>query len=488
MLCLDGGGVLGIIEAMTLKYIHFCLQKLTQGVRTSQILQRLERFIRHNNEMDGENCSYVPNGMPNLHKMFDMIVGTSMGAIISAAIARLHMSPVDICDEVTGIAPDIFPDRKIWQVTDYLRSVIAFFYSGFHQYDSKALESYLQRMLQDTSWTGTDGDPLIGILAIKTKDSSVHLFDSRKYANSSVGLWQAIRASTAAPIYFSSMTIQDDVIGEKIELIDGGLCANSPASYAMQMLEPSKSLACLISLGCGDNEPSCNPLLRVFQYARNSEEEWEKFKFSRSSHEKSYRIAPSLSAGLGKYKLSDSKRIHEIVQTYNDWLKSKDSEWYRIEIIEASTCLFAKSILVTEAIINSVSTGYHVTFVFNVTFNEKRYERSAVVKSGYLNSEQFEFEIELNLDYPEQSLVNIQREQLDTIEEVDEADIGPVLNNSVPITLNGMYEKREGKEQINIMFQNHGIRGSPLSIRKKMIARPRKSAPGRMSKRKENDF
>jgi len=100
--------VKGVIETVTLEYIHFCLQQLRNGYSSHETKQKLRSFIKEENT-ENSSVSYDSYGAPKMYKMFDILVGTSMGAIISVALARLHMQPKELREEVVEIARDIFP-------------------------------------------------------------------------------------------------------------------------------------------------------------------------------------------------------------------------------------------------------------------------------------------------------------------------------------------------------------------------------------------
>jgi len=64
--------------------------------------------------------------------------------------------------------------------------------------------------------------------------------------------WQALRASTAAPLYFREVPIGGRTF------VDGGLIANNPAAIALheaRLLFPGVPVACLASFGTGRRPP-----------------------------------------------------------------------------------------------------------------------------------------------------------------------------------------------------------------------------------------
>ena len=66
----------------------------------------------------------------------------------------------------------------------------------------------------------------------------------------SVTIWQAARATSAAPGFFAPAVIGPD----RIQFVDGGVGANNPVQYAMMAAEriwPERAVRCLVSLGSG---------------------------------------------------------------------------------------------------------------------------------------------------------------------------------------------------------------------------------------------
>ena len=205
ILALDGGGTRGIYPAQVLANLE---QRLGVGVK---------------------DC-------------FDLIAGTSTGAIIAgAAAAGLPMT------EVVGLfereAPRIF--RK-----NLLRL------GGFRsRYDRRALESVIRRYLPEQTLGETETPLLITSSDIAT--GGVYVFKS-KYLQAvgkdyvrdgNVALSDAILASCAAPTYFDPAAVGNYL------LADGGVWAGNPSLIALTeaMAAFGKGLAdvSILSLGTG---------------------------------------------------------------------------------------------------------------------------------------------------------------------------------------------------------------------------------------------
>ena len=76
----------------------------------------------------------------------------------------------------------------------------------------------------------------------------------RENAGTNCMIWEAARATTAAPTFFKRMTIVDDG-GAQEDFLDGGLLFNNPAqlalSEALRIFGGVSKLGCLISIGTG---------------------------------------------------------------------------------------------------------------------------------------------------------------------------------------------------------------------------------------------
>ena len=209
ILALDGGGLRGI---------------LTLGM-----LARIEALLR---ERHGGGKDF------RLAHYFDLIAGTSTGAIIAAALAK-GMSVAEVLAEYQALGQKVF--QKSFFRNGLLRA----------KYDQTKLSAELQRVYgKDTTLGSTD---LITGLVIVTKRLDTgspwpimnnprgRYFDGNhqgRLGNSEYPLWQVVRASTAAPMYFDpeTMTIAERDGSDPVrgEFVDGGVSPfNNPALQAL---------------------------------------------------------------------------------------------------------------------------------------------------------------------------------------------------------------------------------------------------------------
>lgn len=230
MLALDGGGIRGLI--------------------TLGILQGMENLIWEKTKK-------------KLHEYFDYIAGTSTGAIIAAGLSR-GMTTAELIQFYTSFGKQMFDPATLIDRIKYF-------------YTADPLKEQLQKTFgHDTS---LDPDGLKCLLLVVTKnvttDSPWPVSSNpgakyndpvRKDCNLQVPLWQLVRASTAAPVYFPAEVMQWDPAdpSKSFVFVDGGVTPyNNPAFLLYRMAtEPAYRLnwktgedqLLLVSVGTGAAE------------------------------------------------------------------------------------------------------------------------------------------------------------------------------------------------------------------------------------------
>jgi patatin-like phospholipase/acyl hydrolase len=177
-----------------------------------------------------------------LHEKFDLVFGTSTGAIIASLIAlghsvdsvlelyRQHVPTVMREKSASGrtralkaLAQDVFGEAKFEQVKTNIGIVAA-------------------RWLTER--------PMI----FKASAAQAHGRAATFVPGFGVKMADAVRASCSAYPFFERTTVRTS-IGEEVELIDGGYCANNPTLYAIadavQGLRFNRADIRLVSLGVG---------------------------------------------------------------------------------------------------------------------------------------------------------------------------------------------------------------------------------------------
>jgi predicted acylesterase/phospholipase RssA len=229
MLALDGGGIRGVMTARILLELETLLRQRVAGGRS-----------------DFRLCDY-----------FDYIGGTSTGAIMAAALAR-GMSAEELLVFYQEFGEIAFTKRNLFARWKSL-------------YENGLLESKLKEVFGEQ--TRLFPDDLKTLLLVVTRNTTTDsawpissnpdaLFNDPKksYCNLKFPLFQIVRASTAAPVYFPPEVISVDE-GEPYVFVDGGTTPfNNPAflmhrmatdpSYRLNWKSGEKDLM-IVSLGTG---------------------------------------------------------------------------------------------------------------------------------------------------------------------------------------------------------------------------------------------
>jgi uncharacterized protein len=203
LLALDGGGIRGVMSLLILK-------------RVEELLGRGNPSFRL--------CDY-----------FDYIAGTSTGAIIAAGLAR-GMSVSELVDFYRKTGPEMFEKSRILRRLHSL-------------YKSDPLKAQLQQVFG--AETDLSADSLRTLLLVVTRNVSTDSpwpissnpdarYNSpvRSDCNLRIPLWQLVRASTAAPVYFPPEVLNWDP-GDPLKtfvFVDGGVTPyNNPAFLLYRM-------------------------------------------------------------------------------------------------------------------------------------------------------------------------------------------------------------------------------------------------------------
>ncbi|MFD1162038.1 patatin-like phospholipase family protein [Hwangdonia seohaensis] len=200
ILSLDGGGIRG---ALTLGY-----------------LKKIETILREKHGNDYLLCDH-----------FDLIGGTSTGSIIAGALA-IGKSVDEIVSLYMDLGGKIFGNkRSFWNPLETWK----FLKAG---YDYKALEQSLKNAFGDITLGSDQIKTGLCIVAKRADTNSVwpiinhpkgKFYDTKIGKNKNIPLWQAVRASSAAPTYFAPQMI-DVGDGQRAAFVDGGVSmANNPA-------------------------------------------------------------------------------------------------------------------------------------------------------------------------------------------------------------------------------------------------------------------
>ncbi|XP_045072376.1 calcium-independent phospholipase A2-gamma isoform X2 [Coregonus clupeaformis] len=193
-----------------------------------------------------------------IYQLFDYICGVSTGAILAFMLGVFQI-PLDDCEELyRKLGSDVFKQNVI------VGTVKMGWSHAF--YDSQIWENILKERMGEGLMVETARDPkcpkVSAVSTIVNRGLPLKAYVFRNYnmlpgvRSHYIGdckhkMWQAIRASSAAPGYFQEYTLGKDLHQ------DGGLLINNPTALAIhecKLLWPNTPVQCVVSLGTGRYE------------------------------------------------------------------------------------------------------------------------------------------------------------------------------------------------------------------------------------------
>jgi patatin-like phospholipase/acyl hydrolase len=222
VLCIDGGGIRGLIPALVL----------------AEIEQRTGRRIA---------------------ELVDLVAGTSTGGILACGLTRPGPDgrPLYSAQELAGIyveeGPRIFHRsllKRIFSVDGWVDE----------RYDDDGLDAALARYLGEATLSQALADVLV--TAYEISDRLAFFFRSARARSDPAydfPLVQVARATGAAPSYFEPAEATDVAGARTYPLVDGGVFAVNPSMCALADVTAAgraDELRLMLSLGTGDHTRS----------------------------------------------------------------------------------------------------------------------------------------------------------------------------------------------------------------------------------------
>lgn len=265
ILVIDGGGVKGIIPLKALLSLEQSLQQK------------------------------LPNS--KLQDHFDLIVGTSTGAIIALLLLKGH-TVEEIIEFYQHFANVVFPPSTL---SKYLPKFMSNWIEAIDlmrgaKHSTKPLEDLLKNEFKESKMSDYFDSKLKVVITTTLFRPYSRVPEARCFYNSSyqdpsvsyyrpngeIKLWEAARCSSAAPYYFDQPYLIEKPAIHSVNsthatnsthahksrpetYIDGGILHNNPIFKAIeyaQKIFPDRSIEIIVSLGCGkikplkSNEPS----------------------------------------------------------------------------------------------------------------------------------------------------------------------------------------------------------------------------------------
>uniref|UniRef100_A0A224Z2T8 Intracellular membrane bound ca2+ independent phospholipase a2 n=1 Tax=Rhipicephalus zambeziensis TaxID=60191 RepID=A0A224Z2T8_9ACAR len=189
-----------------------------------------------------------------VYELFDYVAGVSTGAILGYLLGGLHTS-LDRCELLyRKMSLEVFSQNAWWGTG---RLVWSHAY-----YDTSYWTEALRRVFDEKTLLETTRhscSPKVGAISVAVNQPTLkpyifrnynlpHRVESHYYGSCKYKMWQAIRASGAAPGYFEEYDL-DGFVHQ-----DGGLMCNNPTAVAIheaKLLWPNESIQCVVSLGGG---------------------------------------------------------------------------------------------------------------------------------------------------------------------------------------------------------------------------------------------
>ncbi len=194
ILCIDGGGMRGIIPVV--------------------LLQQLEKSIREN------------GGDKDISSFFDLIAGTSTGGLIALALSCDSTLEHKACADTKQVSLEKLLESYMTMGEEIFQAKASLF--GIRQiadnkYHSSGIQNYAKRLFGDLTMNQAKVPTLIMAYDLSTGSDQM----IRSYGDEGLyPAWVAARATSAAPTYFEPYEYEGKL------LADGGVIANNPVIYA----------------------------------------------------------------------------------------------------------------------------------------------------------------------------------------------------------------------------------------------------------------
>lgn len=219
ILCVDGGGIRGLISAL--------------------VIARIEGLLR---ERDGEGA--------RISQYFHLLAGTSTGGLITLALTRPEAPSADqLAGFYTEDGPDIFDRSLAWKLRSGLGTLAP-------KYSGEALDKAVRNRLKD--WRLADATRDLVVTAYDMTNRKPFFFKRWKAQESEAEnfpIATAALSTAAAPTYFPSQTVDGRA------LVDGGVFAANPTIAAIAEAlgrerdppaQPTLEEMLVVSIGTGE--------------------------------------------------------------------------------------------------------------------------------------------------------------------------------------------------------------------------------------------
>ena len=188
-----------------------------------------------------------------IHELFDVIGGTSTGAIVAASLGIAHKT----VEEVEALYRDLIGKIFARHPVNGPKLLLTRAY-----YDTKVLEDTLKRECGSGVFIDSQAEEKMNKVFVVSSVMSrvpqeLHVFrnytypkghESRYDGTVEAQLWEALRASSAAPTFFSEIRVHGELHA------DGAIVANNPTAVAIheaKSVYPGVPIELVVSIGNG---------------------------------------------------------------------------------------------------------------------------------------------------------------------------------------------------------------------------------------------
>ncbi|KAI9869902.1 MAG: hypothetical protein M1830_004948, partial [Pleopsidium flavum] len=229
LLALDGGGIRGISELIILE----------------EIMHRVKRI--GNLERDPLPADY-----------FDLICGTSTGGLIAILLGRLRLSVREAIDKYRVLSKEVFSDKKSPGKDGTFKA------SKLEKAIKDVMEAKLGAGRAEEKMFVSEGDSqacktfvcAVAAQHINKRPRLFRTWSADKDPGYNCTIWEAARATSAAPTFFKRIQIGEPGLQE--DFIDAGLGCNNPMRQlileAVREFGEDRDVGCIVSIGTGKPE------------------------------------------------------------------------------------------------------------------------------------------------------------------------------------------------------------------------------------------
>lgn len=188
------------------------------------------------------------SGIGNFWEAFDLIIGTSAGAIVAGALA-IKIPPSEIARLFNNVGKDAFP-QPLWNGLRISLRIA----STASSFSNALLKGLLSQVYGAERRLGEIEKPMLAITATEIENSQIRVFSPiTQAADRELKLVDVVMASAALPGVFSDYPVFDAASAKARHYIDGCLLGNAPvlAATALSLKNGKISLPALrvVSIG-----------------------------------------------------------------------------------------------------------------------------------------------------------------------------------------------------------------------------------------------